>query len=591
MSRGTPPPSPELSRQRNSPAGNSRSYARATQRLGRPARLVANILAPALVLLTPLVGFLSYHRYDLWRTESLLSIGAVLLAGLAISAMIAIRAELLRPAAIGLLLVLFLDMQFRPRLDDWNGFLSRWHFGVEDSADLLVAAIAILTFASLILCWFLRAHLGTIISCVFGTMVLSTLLLPTEGIAIGEWHRDGPIAHANLPPVIHLILDEQIGPAGLPEDIVGGPVLRSDMKAFYRRFGFVLFPRAYSQYYNTLESISNLMNGDASPRYIKYLLDDTGVIPQRHFRLQENAWFDRLSDLGYKIRVYQTDYLDFCAPGIAAIAFCRTVPSNSIHSLMKAEISPVSKASLILSTYLSDLSSVLIAKRLLSPLGIRYKMVGDALHWLSQRPRLGAISALATMDRISRDMRSLKPGTAIFAHLLLPHGAYIYDATCTLRPDLDTWLGPYDGLPPQPTNTPATRRARYMIYFEQVRCTQKKLGKIFEAMQANGTFSDALIIVHGDHGSRISLHALTDETLEDVSRTDLIDSYSTLFALRGPSLATAESESQQSIQRLFAASVMHRFEPGGPTGVYSQPLPSEKANAWSRRVPMPQFGD
>ena len=322
---------------------------------------LANVLAPALILIMPLVSFLSYHRYELWRPECLISIGAVLLVGLAISAFISLRSELLRPAAIGLLLVLFLDMQLRPRSSDGISFLTGWPFAPETASHVLIGGVGLIAIVSVTLAWILRRHLGTIVSSVFGVMILSTIVLPSAGIPVGETHRNNATGRLNLAPVIHLILDEHIGLAGLPKDVPGGAELRRDLESFYERYGFTVFPRAYSLFSNTFESIPNMLNGEARPW--------AGAVPKNGFRLPDNRWFRTLAESGYKLRIYQTEFLDYCTPDLAAIEYCLTVPSNSISSLKEATLPVGSKARIILSTHQSGSFSIYLARRLMLPLG------------------------------------------------------------------------------------------------------------------------------------------------------------------------------------------------------------------------------
>ncbi len=61
-----------------------------------------------------------------------------------------------------------------------------------------------------------------------------------------------------------------------------------------------------------------------------------------------------------------------------------------------------------------------------------------SLRWPWAHPRLGAMSAVSVLDRIVRDLRTAPRGTAFFAHLLIPHGAFLYDADCGLRSNLRT---------------------------------------------------------------------------------------------------------------------------------------------------------
>lgn len=554
---------------------------------------LANVLAPALILLTPLVSFLSYHRYDLWRPESLISMGAILLLGLAISAVISLRSELLRPAIVALLLALFLDIQFQTRSVNWTGLLSGWHITSENAATVLMGGAGLIVIVLSILTWFFRRHLGTIVSSVFGVMIVSTIALPSDGLPIGETHRASTTERVNLPPVVHLILDGHIGLAGLPDDIPGGDELRRDLAAFYERYGFTVFPRAHSQYINTYESIGNMLNGEASPIYANNVVDISGKVPDFGIRLRENRWFQVLAERGYKIRIYQTDFLDFCDPDMAAIEYCLTVPSNSIFSLMGAELPVELKTWAIIGKHLSGSFSIGIAKRLISPLEEQDDLINEAVGWFSPPPRLGAISAFSVMDRIAGDLRKAELGTAIFAHLLAPHGAYIFDADCSLKTDIGSWVGPWarDALLAKRKNTLATRRTRYLLYFDQVRCTQRKLAQIFEALRDTGQFADATIIIHGDHGSRISLFAPSNESIDGVSRDDLIDSYSTLFALRHSELAAGQDRSQQSINNLFAEIMLNRPLAGEPAEVFIDPAMLHKVGRPYSSTPMPELGN
>jgi hypothetical protein len=54
---------------------------------------------------------------------------------------------------------------------------------------------------------------------------------------------------------------------------------------------------------------------------------------------------------------------------------------------------------------------------------------------------------------------------------------------------------------------------------------------MFQAWKRAGIFDRLVIVVHGDHGSKIREH-----TERELSRADYIDTFSTLFAARQPGL-------------------------------------------------------
>jgi arylsulfatase A-like enzyme len=119
-----------------------------------------------------------------------------------------------------------------------------------------------------------------------------------------------------------------------------------------------------------------------------------------------------------------------------------------------------------------------------------------------------------------------------FAHLLMPHGPYVFDAGCQLRPGALKWRK--NSPLYRKENTQSSRTLRYHLYFDQVRCTTRRLQELFERMKSAGLFADALIIVHGDHGSRIFRVAPRAKNKDKLARQDLLDGFSTLFAVRSP---------------------------------------------------------
>jgi hypothetical protein len=140
---------------------------------------------------------------------------------------------------------------------------------------------------------------------------------------------------------------------------------------------------------------------------------------------------------------------------------------------------------------------------------------------------------MATINRLTADVSASHRGDYFFAHLLMPHYPYVYDARCNLRP-VDEWLDrSTPDAPEGMTNTAESRALRYSNYGEQIRCLYKKIGGILEAIPSE-LRSDATIIVQGDHGSRITLAPLRRSASPLKSASDYIDGYSTLFAVRSP---------------------------------------------------------
>jgi hypothetical protein len=512
---------------------------------------LADWAAPALILLTPFVNFLRHHDYGLLRAESLACLALLVAIALALRALAALGTLSLRHALIALLLAIFVDLQLGGH-EAQQQQLMRWGVGLDLTGAIQNAAFPLVFVLILAVTWPLRANLGLIITTVFGVMLLAGLVLPRQSPSAVA----GPLAtdlgaRADLPPVVHLVLDEQIGIAGLPVDVSGGRELRAELRDFYRHYGFSLFGRAFSPYSQTIDALGSFLNGEAPPRRGGYIsVTDQGQAVSR------NDWFRLLSDRGYRIRVYQTDFLDFCADPAARVESCLVYPFSGLPALASTDLRVAVKVRLLLENFLFES----FVNRVVAGIDTRLRGAswsGQGLpptgpwHW--DLRRLGPLSAMTAMNRLLSDIGAAAPGTAYFAHLLLPHFAYVFDRDCRVIPDPANWLNNAEALVAPPfKNTEATRSARYERYFEQVRCLHRSVAEIFAALREAGLFDQAIVILHGDHGSRISRLEPMIENVDRLSDADLVDSFSTLFAIRLPGLEAGYDATTRSIHGLFA---------------------------------------
>ena len=104
-------------------------------------------------------------------------------------------------------------------------------------------------------------------------------------------------------------------------------------------------------------------------------------------------------------------------------------------------------------------------------------------------------------------------------------------------------------------------------------------------MREAGTYRDALIIVHGDHGSRINLIDPSIDVVDRMVDSDFLDAFSTLFAIRAPGIEPGYDLSTRSIQELVANWVAADFnalpnpvDDEGPARVYLK----GQGNTWVR---------
>ncbi|HJS33587.1 MAG TPA: hypothetical protein VJ924_16460, partial [Alphaproteobacteria bacterium] len=378
----------------------------------------AGVAAPALILMTPLATYLRFHGFDLLTAEALFCLSGFAALGLLIGLLTEIRPAVLRPLV---LMTMTLPWTLAPvgsgvfSVVEW---IAAWmNVDAEQStmpARIAFGAIGLLGFWQLILYWLMRRHIGTIVATVFGVM-LAVAMTGSSGTEPQIVRAAAPPPlRADLPPVIHLVLDEHIGVAGIPEDIPGGRELKRDIVAFYARHGFRLYPNAFSHYWNTEESLSNLVNGTVSP------IMQANIKIDGLFALARNRWFDTLRERGYRIQVVQTAFLRFCAGDDVEV--CHTYPPNSVGSLRSEPGVAVSTmAAAIVQTYLQRP----LRYRWLGPLyedRIRPAIVAAGiaipeLNW--DHLYFGPVSSKRAFASIAEVAIRRPSGTAYFAHLLL----------------------------------------------------------------------------------------------------------------------------------------------------------------------------
>jgi hypothetical protein len=511
-------------------------------------RHVIGVSAPTLILLVPFVGYLRYHDYPLLTLEVLVSLLLILGAGLALYLLWVRCGAKLRAMVSALPMIAAVDTHLGM---DWVRAVT-----ASGGESFVLPILLVSVTGTVALFWALRRHLQLIIVVVAGAMLAGTFLLPFKTIAIGERTAPHDQPKQSQPPIVHLILDEHIGIEGLPTEISGATEWGESLRAFYQRSDFTLFGAAYSLFFDTDESMATLLNGAMDP-------DRASLIsgPDGHRRIHVNGWFKKLVQKGYQIRVYQSEYLDFCNAKDADVTYCFTYPANSIRSIAHTDISLSDKLGLIFSRLASRSLSYRIAK---APIRSSHAAPTTVLE--TDEVWLGGLSALPVFGRIASDMRTQARGTVFFAHLLLPHSSYIFDRDCSMSKE--PWLRNFDPSQPWWGNTPASRRQRYALYIEQMRCTQRELAKLFEQMKALGIFDDALIIVHGDHGSRIAINSPSFENRESLSDNDLRDNYSTLMAIHTREFEGRYSGERRSIQSLFADLIMENSASDETADVY-----------------------
>jgi hypothetical protein len=484
-----------------------------TVNVGKRSRLREAAL-PTLVGIAVLIGsllnLLSSQHYPLFTPEvGLLTVGLVGIA-LSVGLLYAASDPIARGFLQVLLLLLALDLNF-----DGNAV---------PIATLAVAAVVNRR---------LMPFLGIASLVVIATELPSVSFTRASEVPVSSPAGAGD---PSLPVLVHVILDEHIGIEGLTADD-DARAMGDRLRSFYLANGFRLFGAAYSEHMRTVRAIPALLNfGQEQPWKPE--------IAKKGAFVSNNRYFDLLKQRGYALNVYQTHFLNYCEH--PAISFCQVRPNSSLLSLETPSLAAPDKAILLAHT-LARLSTLARkANNSVSELtGIGTNLRDDRL------PQ--AIPALETLHLLADRVRHAGGGTAFFAHVLIPHYPYVFDSDCRAKP-LANWLHRRDTpLAPHPT------RNRGAAYYDQLSCILTALQPIFDAAGPN-----AILIVQGDHGSRITE---TDPHVNTVGRftaSDLIAAYSTLYAVRAPAISPGYDGRPLPIGQLLGELVLSGFRSAAP---------------------------
>lgn len=456
---------------------------------GRWRRAASPFAVALLVLAASFANFLNYHSYPMVRLEVLL-----VLAGLAVAA-----------ALFGLLHAG--ASQFgRALLDGLLAFIA-----VNLNSDSVIAAgLAASIFAFARLARDISLH--AILAIVSGVVLFSSLT--------GLSERRAPIATVKqpVPPasqpkaILHIILDEHGGTGGAQD-----AGFRKELTDFYATRGFRLFDRAYSRHFHTVNAIPDLLNfgHPGESRNVQESLD-----------IGRTAYLSGLQGQGYRLNIYQSDFADFCRH--SRYASCTSYWSPSMAFLSGEPMAPSGKARLLAFKFAALSSLALTAANGIDrvthlpwtrPLGV--PVIAP-----KERAASSSLGGLAILDRMASDLRLAQPGEAYFAHVLAPHFPYVAAGDCRILPPA-RW---------QYRRSASPIEAREAAYRQQVACVMRKLDRVIAAFESSPAGGNGVIIIHGDHGSRITKLDPIDADAGRLSPADLMAGYSTLFAVRAPGL-------------------------------------------------------
>lgn len=505
------------------------------------------IFSIPLLGITLVIGYLNYHNYPIKKTESLLVMAVFFLLCMLLGYVIRIvKNENLQCLLHLLILTIAIDLNtLLTTKANWIEYFS----GISDSIPSLLL-FALIVFFILLFFLSIRAKLSQILFASYLAFFISTIILPAHSMPFGVKKIENQgLSNKTLPNIVHIIVDGHIGVEGIPTNIEGGAELKERIVDFYKEWGFELHGKAYSQHFLTQDSLSTLFNGESNIQRSNHVA--SGHLTGHRFKLTENRYFKNQIALGYNIRIIQSDYLDYCNSIGIPIDFCYNYPAVSPAGMANIELPFSLKAKRLIRTYLNHSLIVIL-------LDSHWNKNKIGLTGKSEESsKRGAIkyfnvALMETIDVIRQQLENNPRGNFIFAHLLMPHYPYIWDSQCNIRLEKDIWLPSLVTSQTFSTNKVRTRESRYKQYISQANCLLDILNGLFEQLKYDDIFSEATIVIHGDHGSRLSIQKPTIDNIDNVSNLDLIDAFSTIFAIRQPQGLTRYSTEQLSLLELFS---------------------------------------
>lgn len=520
---------------------------------GKVRELLLSFAAGAALLLASLANFINHNDYPYLR-------GEVALVALGLLAVSAVMAPLYvgqrrwgRSVLEGLLTALFLDL----------------------NTDSVVLASVVGLAVGLFTFWLRFSLIGPM--AMLGSVIAVTTMLGVGGnpnwIKVQKGAQADSInaKAAGKPAILHLILDEHIGIEGLSNEGVEGRQLRDELRDFYRANGFAVYGRAYSRHFNTGNAIAEILNYGE-----KVALNSS----KKHVETGSTEYLRTLVDHGYRLTIFQSDYVDFC--NRSKFHECITYDSSSLRPTLVAPIDTKSRAGLLAYKFLALSDLFTSASNGWNGIALALRRSDWALPMFSPgSARSSSVATLEALNELSGRIKLIRPGEAIFAHVLLPHYPYVVTRNCDYLPAAE-WEERF-------SNSESTIQMRRRASYEQIRCTTRRLQALLRTLSQAPARSNTVVVIHGDHGSRIARLDPNEAHLGKYSDVDLLAGFSTLFAVRTPDAQAGYFKEPQPVSLL-----LHDFAASGFRSA-PHPTPPDTPSVfladgnWKpvRRVPLP----
>lgn len=479
---------------------------------GKRSPWEARLWLPFLIILTPFLIFLNENTYS-FAAKGPWILGFTMAAfAFFCSALGWYRGGLIEKLIIAGLVIFFVDIR-----SDWLSAIPWW--------GVLLAFLGVLFVSYLMKEAFFKIT-GAVFA-VFLAVTLLQILFPRSELD-RDWNMRAADLNDGYPArIVHLVLDAHIGIEGIPIDFEGGPALKKRLVEFYEKHGFHLFGESYSHYSTTMESIPKLLN--FSDTNEPNAFTKPGNIWVR--RLDQNRYFEGIEKFGYRLNVWDSNFLEFCPDRVTEIDNCARYNVHDTRILQSYDLALSDQLTTLFADYTRRTSTYKRIKKAyprVRSAAAEYGLAIPAWTW-DRFIALSPLNSFRAFDMLEKEIVSLPDGNFVLAHLLLPHAPYAIRSDCSVNKNLDEWHPDKEVL-----GRAAWREETYPLFFDQAECLYTRLEALFNEMKERGIYEDSLIIIHGDHGSRISLTEPLIGNEEKITARDLADVYSTIFSVKFP---------------------------------------------------------
>lgn len=381
-----------------------------------------------------------------------------------------------------------------------------------------------------------------------GFLATSLLKFP-PALLVTNGYVDGasPLSsRGDLPPIVHLILDEHISPAWIPNSKSVPRDARKLVDGLVSR-GFAVFPNTQSISSKTQISLSQMIRLAPATAEMKENVAK-GTTRDFSFVSLSNPYADRLRAAGYTIEFFQSSYIQFCD---TARVNCRTYSRDGNgHQMARFGGRIRSRLAAALHEFHFDY---------FSPDSVRsvgaYRAIVEGMRYLGAPVPMRRLfftspaAVLGVFDELDRVLSTPRRGTVYFAHLLMPHFPYIVDQKCRLAPP-EQWASPLWTVEKGTAKVGDVR----IRYWQQVACVQRRVKGLVDRVTASAQGKDAIFIIHGDHGARLGAR-VSDSKLK--SKEQVGDFLQPLYAIKAPGIASGVHPEKNSLQSLFRDHINH----------------------------------